>query len=206
MVDHFSNHFREHFDNHPRLDGVSFRTIFEEDNDNLTAPFLLSEIDCEIALYDGNKSPGPYGLNLFFFKASSHKGFWSDVFRFPSVFYSSLQFSSFFMALIPKVGSHSHLGDFRPISLVGSLYNIISKVLVSWLSSVMDKLIPTIHSTFLKGRLLVDEVIIVNELVDLVKWGNHSHLLFKVDFDKDYDFVSWSFLNYMLSRFVFNDK
>lgn len=46
----------------------------------------------------------------------------------------------------------------------------------------------------------------MNELVDLVKCRKKSCLLFKVDFEKAYDSVSWSFIDYMLSRFEFNDK
>lgn len=50
VVDHFSNHFRESYDDRPRLDEVSFRSIFEEKNANLTTLFLLIEIDRVIAL------------------------------------------------------------------------------------------------------------------------------------------------------------
>lgn len=78
-------------------------------------------------------------------------------------------FSSFFATFIPKVDSPSQIGEFIPISLVRCLYKILFKVLVSKISSIMDKLISFNQSTFLKGRLLVDGVVDVNELVDLVK-------------------------------------
>lgn len=52
----------------------------------------------------------------------------------------------------------------------------------------------------------MDEVVVVNELVDLVKRSKKFCLLFKVVFEKACDFVSWYFLDYMLSRFGFNDK
>lgn len=50
-----------------RLDVVSFHSISKEDNVNLTAPFLLIEIDGEVTLCDGNNSPDPDGFNLSFF-------------------------------------------------------------------------------------------------------------------------------------------
>lgn len=102
----------------------------------------------------------------------------------------SCGFSCFFVTLIPKVDCPSQLGDFTPISLVRSLYKILSKVLVSRLSSVMDKPISPNQFVFLKGRLLVDGVVIMNELVVLVKHSRKYCLLFKVDFEKACDFVS----------------
>lgn len=70
----------------------------------------------------------------------------------------------------------------------------------------MDKLISHNQSAFLKGRLLVDGMVVVNELMDLVNRSKKLYLLFKVDFEKAYDYVSWFFLDYMLSRFEFNDR
>lgn len=40
----------------------------------------------------------------------------------------------------------------------------------------------------------------VNELADLAKRDNFDCMLFKVDFEKAYDTVSWGFLEYMISR------
>lgn len=157
----------------PRLDSVSFRSISVEDNFSLTSLILLSEIDRVMALCDGNKSPGPDGFNLSFFKR-----FWpllrDDFGEMLAQFhmFSNLphRFTSFFVTLVLKVDSPFHLGDFRSISLVGSLYKTIFKVLVARLSSVIDKLISSNQSVFLKGRLLVDTVVVVNEFIDLVKW------------------------------------
>lgn len=44
--------------------------MLSEDNANLTAPFILFEIDRAVSLYDGNKSTGPNG-----FISSSSRGF-----------------------------------------------------------------------------------------------------------------------------------
>lgn len=53
----------------------------------------------------------------------------------------SHNFDSYFVTLIPKVKNHSYLGDIRSISLFGSLYKLVVKVLAQCLGSVMDKLI-----------------------------------------------------------------
>ncbi|MCI69433.1 RNA-directed DNA polymerase (Reverse transcriptase), partial [Trifolium medium] len=53
----------------------------------------------------------------------------------------SWSFSSYFITLIPKIDVPLGIGDFRPISLVESLYKVVAKVLAGRLSTVMDKLI-----------------------------------------------------------------
>lgn len=70
----------------------------------------------------------------------------------------------------------------------------------------MDKLISFNQSSFLKGKFLVNGVVVVKELVDLAKKTKKSFFIFKMDFDKVYDLVSWTFMDYMLSLFGFNDK
>lgn len=115
-------------------------------------------------------------------------------------------FASYFVTIIPKVNSLSHLGEFRLISLMGSLYKLVAKVLTVRLSSVIEKLISSKQSSFLKGRMMVDEVVDVNEVNDLAKRSKRARLILKVDFEKAYDIVSWKFLDYMLIRFRFYEK
>jgi hypothetical protein len=43
-------------------------------------------------------------------------------------------------------------------------------------------------------------------VVDLARHSNKECVIFKIDFEKAYDSVSWSFLDYMLRRFGFGDK
>lgn len=83
--------------------------------------------------------------------------------------------------------------------MVGSLYKLLVKVFMGRLFKVMDKLISFNHSTFLKDRLLVKGVVVVNELVDLTKKRKKSCFNFKVEFKN-------AFMDYMLSRFGFSGK
>jgi hypothetical protein len=113
---------------------------------------------------------------------------------------------SFFVTLIPKVSSPLELKDFRPISLLGSLYKLLAKVLARRLAGIMNSIISSSQSAFLKGRHLVDEVLVVNEIVDFAKKAKKECLIFKVDFEKAYDSVDWSFLEYMMFRVGMCDK
>jgi hypothetical protein len=113
----------------PNLNGVTFPTISEEENEGLVATFSMEEIEEVVKSSDGNKSPGPDGYNFAFLKK-----FWEilkgdvrimfDQFHGNSSFPKS--FLSYFVTLIPKVSTPSSLSDFRPISLLGCLYKIIA--------------------------------------------------------------------------------
>lgn len=69
--------------------------------------------------------------------------------------------NSSFIVLIPKKDRSHSLNDFRPISLIGSLYKIISKVLATRLSKVLESVITVNQSTFMERRQILDGVVIL---------------------------------------------
>ena len=73
-------------------------------------------------------------------------------------------------------------------------------MLAKRLVGVMNSIISTSQSAFVKGRNLVDGVMVIIEVVDWVKKSNQEVLILKVDFEKAYDSVDWSFLEYMMER------
>ncbi|XP_058734104.1 uncharacterized protein LOC131605811 [Vicia villosa] len=133
-----------------------------------------------------------------------------DIFNYVCDFYTNANLpkavSSSFLALIPKVSNPRNLSEFRPICLVGCLYKIIAKVLANRLKRVVDKLISKTQTAFIPGRHIQDGMVVLNEVVDFAKRNKRSCLVLKVDFEKAYDNVNWSFLLYMLSRFGFGEK
>ena len=56
------------------------------------------------------------------------------------------------------------LTDFKPISLIGSVYKIISKVLTERLKKVMHKLVDTQQLAFIKGRQIMDAILMANDV------------------------------------------
>jgi hypothetical protein len=107
-------------------------------------------------------------------------------------------FRSSFLTLIPKKDHPQELVDYRPICLIGSMYKILSKLLANRLKRVMGKLISKCQSAFLPNRQILDGVVVLNELIDLAKRRKDKCLLFKVDFERAYDTVSWQCLERMM--------
>lgn len=46
----------------------------------------------------------------------------------------------------------------------------------------------------------------VNEVIDYAKKKGKRGFIFKIDFEKAYDSVNWSFLDYMLARLGFGEN
>lgn len=94
--------------------------------------------------------------------------------------------------------------DGVPISLVGCIYKIVTKILVKRLKRVLPNLISKEQSGFLEGRSMLDNILVANELVHDAKYKRKETMIFKVDFKKAYDSVCWAFLTYMMKRVNFN--
>ena len=71
-----------------------------------------------------------------------------------------------FIALIPKKQNASNIRDFRPISLIGTVYKLLAKVLANRLRMVLDGLISESQNAFVGGRKILDSVLIANECLD----------------------------------------
>lgn len=75
-----------------------------------------------------------------------------------------------FLTLVLNKSEASALNDFRLISLLGSPYKILAKVLANWLKVVLPSLILSNQNAFLQGRQIVDSVVVAHESL-------HSKLL-----------------------------
>ncbi|GJX62020.1 RNA-directed DNA polymerase, eukaryota [Tanacetum coccineum] len=108
-----------------------------------------------------------------------------------------------FIALIPKVTDAKFVTDFRPISLIGSVYKVVTKILANRLSLVILDLVSDTQSAFVANRQILDGPFIMNELLAWCKRKRKQALIFKVDFAKAYDSVRWDYLLDVLHAFGF---
>jgi hypothetical protein len=209
VTTHFQNQFRKKHLTRPKLSNLVFKTIDDEEADFLIKGFSEEEIKEAVWDCDSEKSPGPDGVSFAFLK-----DFWEDLkadfFRILTEFHKNGKLvkgiNSTFIALIPKKDNPAKLNDFRPISLVGCAYKVLSKVLANRMKIIMPKLISNTQSAFVQGRQILDGVLIANEVIDEAKRLKREALLLKVDFEKAYDSVDWDFLDFMLDKMHFPIK
>nr|GEX20209.1 RNA-directed DNA polymerase, eukaryota [Tanacetum cinerariifolium] len=111
-----------------------------------------------------------------------------------------------FIALIPKVTDAKFVTDFRPISLIGCVYKVITKILANRLSLVISDLVSNTQFAFIKNRQILDVPFILNEALAWCKRRKVQTLIFKVDFAKAYDSVRCDFLLDVLQSFGFGSR
>nr|GEZ09037.1 RNA-directed DNA polymerase, eukaryota [Tanacetum cinerariifolium] len=112
--------------------------------------------------------------------------------------------NSSFIALIPKVTDAKFVTDFRPISLIGCVYKVVTKILANRLATVNLDLVFDIQSAFVANRQNLDGPFILNELLAWCKRKKKQAMIFKVDFAKAYDSVHWDYLLDVLQAFGFS--
>jgi hypothetical protein len=88
---------------------------------------------------------------------------------------------------------------------VSGVYKIIAKVLANGLKRVLEKIISEPQNAFVKGRQILDSILLANEYDDSHINSNTPGVICKLDIEKAYDHVNWRFLLYML-RCDFGEK
>ncbi|RVW46009.1 LINE-1 reverse transcriptase-like [Vitis vinifera] len=171
--------------------------------------FSEEEIYAALMGMNGDKAPGPDGFTIAFWQSS-----WGlvkeeimDLFR---EFYNQRSFAnslnSTFLVLIPKKGGAEDLGDFRPISLLGSLYKLLAKVLANRLKKVLDKVVSGDQNAFVRGKQILDASLIANEVIDFWNKRKENGLICKLDIEKAYDSINWRFLMKVLVKMGFGSR
>ena len=107
-------------------------------------------------------------------------------------------------ALVPKSANANSAADYRPISCCNVTYKFISKLLAGRLAHVLNDIISPSHNAFLGGRLMADNINLMQEL--LRSYGRKRVspcYTIKIDFRKAFDSVQWSFLRDLLHHLGF---
>lgn len=202
----FKETFTEPHKNRPIFTNLNFSRLSQNQASTLITPFSDLEIDEVVASCASDKAPGPDGFNFRFIKNA-----WDiiklDVYKIVKEFWSSSTLprgsNIAFIALIPKNDAPQDFKDYRPISMVGSLYKIIAKLLARRLQSVIGSLISPFQSSFVKNRQILDGALIASELIESCKKRKTPTAILKLDFHKAFDSVSWNFLEWCLSQMGF---
>nr|GEV45743.1 RNA-directed DNA polymerase, eukaryota [Tanacetum cinerariifolium] len=167
------------------------------------------EIRTAVWDYGENKSPGPDGYTIEFFRR-----YWNviglDFCLAVDCFFENETFprgcNASFIALIPKVMDAKLVTDFRPISLIESVYKVVTKILANRLATVISDLVSNTQSAFVAKRQILDGPFILNEVLSWCKRKRKQALVFKVDFAKAYDSVRWDFLLDIIHAFGFGSR
>lgn len=97
------------------------------------------------------------------------------------------------LTLIPKENNARHMSKFRPLSLLNCSYMIFTKVLNNRLAKIIDRLIGSNQTAFIKGGYILDSVVTAHEVIHSVYNSDKKGCVLKIDYEKACDKVSWDF-------------
>ena len=163
----------------------------------------------EILEANPSKAPGYDGFNLKCIKKMwpvIEEDFCAYIKNFFETGKLHASFNTTWITLIPKKKCLLEVTDFRPISLVGSLYKVIAKVLSRRIKGVLPSIIGETQTAFVSGRQILDGALVANEVVNWLKKKRKSGVLLKMDFQKAYDTVDWEALDMVLEVMGFGSK
>lgn len=175
----------------------------------LERPFSEEEVHNVVYGIDEAKAPGPDGFSILFFQEC-----WDtiieDLMRVFEEFFdrSALNKSmrSTFIVHVLKKEGVVELGDSRPISLVTSLYKILSKVLSLQLKGVMECVVSSTQSAFIQEKQILDSIMIANGCVDGRWRDKEPGVVCKLDIEKAYDRIDWDFLFWVFKKKGFRER
>ena len=171
------------------------------ENSILTSPFSEEEVFHAISQMEHNKAPGPDG-----FPAEFYQKFWfvikSDLMSMFAQLHSGdlplFRLNFGVITLLPKREDASRIEQYRPICLLNVSFKVFTKVATKRVTSIAHKVIRPTQSAFLPGRNILEGVVVLHETIHEIHKKKLDRVIFKIDFEKAYDKVNWSFLQQTL--------
>lgn len=192
-----------HWDNlYPSNDNARELQVLQED-------ITLEEVKTTIKQWPKNKSPGPDGFSGEFY---NH---FIDILALDlcKVFQQvtrqgiSLQpLNTSYIVLLPKKESPATVQDYRPISLLHGIQKIFSKILANRLQHRLPELLHKAQTGFMKNRYICESFIYAQHVLHITRKRNLPIALFKADFTKAFDTVSWDFIMAVMRAHGFPEK
>jgi len=115
----------------------------------------------------------------------------------------SLNFGT--IILLPKGSEANRIEQYRPICLLNVSFKFFTKVASNRIALVAQKIIRPSQTAFLPGRNIMEGAIILHETIHEMHRKKLNGVLFKIDFEKAYDKVKWSFLQQTLRMKGFSE-
>ena len=192
-----------------QLENNTRTKLTDEQYKNLNIGVSYGEVAAAVKSMQNNKSPGPDGLPIEFYKI-----FWDligdilytayeECCRRGSMFEEAMDGV---LNLIPKQNKDTrYLKNLRPITLLNCDYKIIEKVIANRIKGVLPDLIDHDQTGFMCKRRIAVNIRRVLDIMNLCDKQNISGIVMDLDYMKAFDRVEFTCIKGSLKYFNFPD-
>ena len=190
MVDANIQARQECFSSKPKI-------VSEAQNNFLIQPFTDDDLLNALRDLSNGKVLGPDEIPPKFFKE-----LWDDIKEDLVVYINTIlaqgSLGSYVslsnLSLIPKKGFLALLTNWRPLSILNTIYKLIAKALANRSKTFMPLWIRPSQTGFVKGRHILENIFTTQEAMYWAVSSQQNLALILLEFEKAYNRVSWAFL------------
>ena len=173
----------------------------------LDAPITCNELYKALCTMKTDKSPGPSGLTVEFFRT-----FWSEISDLVTEAFQYAKEKGILaiserrgiLRLVPKKNANlMTLKQWRPITLLNVSYKLLTKALSLRLKNVLPDLIHPDQKGFIQNRYIGDNVMDIYSIISQAEQDEEEYMLLLLDIQAAFDSVSWAFLHRVLEEYRF---
>ena len=189
-------------------DGSKTYKLSNESKELMDSDISIEEIRIALRKMNNNKSPGPDGISVEFYKL-----FWSIISKdLHEVFVSGLEnrqlaYTQYLatIVLLYKKGPRPDIKNWRPISLLNTDYKLLSKVFAERLKKVLPEIIHSDQKGCVSGRYMGENIRLIDDLLFEIEDQGPDSVILQLDQEKAFDRVEWNWLFDVLRFYNFGD-
>lgn len=217
IIEEFSEHLSTRYkgqlqqaDEFSNISEFCPKKLSSAESNALEEEITIDELTCVMRNMKSGKSPGSSGFTIEFFRH-----FW-EILKHSlhrSILYAtanrqlSITQREGIITLIPKDKSRAHnIKGWRAISLLNIDYKIFSAVIAKRLKCVMQTLIGSGQTAYMRGRFIGENSRLTFDIIEHFYKRQKSGVLMAVDFETAFEAISWSFLKQVLILNNFGPK
>ena len=182
------------------------KELDDTEKESCEGPMTIKETTRAVSEMNNNKSPGPDGLPIEFYKQ-----FW-EILKQPLTDLYNYNYEnekmtesqqSAFLKLLYKRNDKELLKNWRPISLLNVDYKIAAKVIATRLKPVLHKVINEDQTCGIPGRSIYENIFKMRDIVHHTHKNKNQAILINLDQEKAFDRVDREFLGKTLDKMNF---
>lgn len=165
----------------------------EEHNADLLQPLTLKEVTEAMKQLPAGKAPGVDSIPSDFYQ-ELWEDIESDIFNFVSESmdqcFIAKELNVSKIALLPKSEDRLRIQNFRPISLLNTLYKIVAKVYANRIKPMLLNWILSSQTGFVPNKCILDNIFLAFEAIAWTRDSQQEIRMLLLDYKKSYDMVN----------------